>query len=243
MRDVRLKFTKGPMASEVHHAELGSLVIGREPRETQAEQATLMLRGADSSVSRNHAALHDRDGKIILENISGNGTTVDGKLTVDDIELQPNTTIGIGSDHVFTIDWQVIRSQSVKSAQDKVNEPAIGSSGMLASPVVRAVIGLYLLGMIVVGVWFGMGGAGDTKINDDWPDLVAKYEKYNPAGLSDVEKTARKGQAQDMVIRLRVLRVNEQENDAKRLCREIMQLDADVNSPLYRYGARCLGSI
>lgn len=242
MHDVRLKFTKGPMASEVQRAELGSLLIGREPRATEADQETLFLRGADSSVSRNHAALHDRDGKVILENISGNGTKVDGKLSVDDMELQPGATIQIGSEHEFVIDWQVVRAQTSKSSSDKSNEPAIGSSGMLASPVVRAILGIYLLGMIAVGLWFGMGAGGESEIKDDWPELAANYEKYNPEGLSEAVKIERQGQAQNMVIRLRVLRVNKQTADTKRVCREIMQLDADINSPLYRYGARCLGS-
>jgi hypothetical protein len=114
--------------------------------------------------------------------------------------------------------------------------------GVLSSPIVRAVIGVYLFGIVGLAVWFGSSG-GAVDVGDDWPALKAKYESLASAGEGAEPHAAMLTRAEVLVRELRAQRIRGEVGDAERICRELMSLDADVRSPLYQYGVRCLGSL
>lgn len=243
MQDLRIVFTRGPMAGESSEYDLGTVIIGREPR-PEPGQEPLVLRGADSSVSRNHTVLIDRDGAVVLQNTGANGTRVDGVLVLEEAILKPGAVIRIGDNHDFTVDWQRAGQHQPGKSQDAKPESVsrVASTGLLGSPLVRTLLVVYLLGIIAVAVWLNWRGGLGGQIQDDWPELSVAYEAYNAPGVDAAEKARRTRLAEAMLIRLRVFRANEREADIQRLCRELMRVDADIQSPLYRYGARCLGS-
>lgn len=243
MQALQISFIQGPMQGMSKHYDLGEVVIGREPRPEPGQQA-LVLTGADGSVSRNHASLFDRDGQVVLRNISGNGTRVDGTLIIEEAILKPGAKIAIGSHHQFEVQWQLVGRQKQESQDTKApNAAKVASSGILASPVVRALVAVYLLAIIAVAGYLSWQGGRDTTIPDDWPALSAAYEAYQPEELDEAEKARREQIAKAILVRLRVLRANENNQAVKRLCRKLMRLDADIQSPIYRYGAQCLGSM
>jgi|GEM_PF-2462670 len=244
MQDLRIVFNSGPMAGETSRYDLGTVVIGREPRAEEPGQSLLVLRGADGAVSRNHATIFDREGLVYLNNTGGNGTRVDGKLVFEETPLSPGTVVSIGDNHAFKLDWQSA-GQAQRDAKaretNKTTTTKVASSGMLASPVVRSLLIVYLLAIAAVAVWLNWRGSLGGEIPDDWPRLAAAYEAYQPAEVSEAEKARRARLAEAMLVRLRVLRTNERVDDVHSLCRELMRLDSDIESPLYRYGAKCLG--
>jgi pSer/pThr/pTyr-binding forkhead associated (FHA) protein len=243
MQALQIRFTQGPMQGTTKQYDLGYLLIGREPR-PEVDQQALILTGADGSVSRNHVALFDRDGQVILQNISGNGTRVDGTLIIEEAVLKPGAQITIGSHHQLEVKWQLVGRQKQEDKDAKA--PAAtkaASSGLLASPVVRALLAVYLVAIIGVAAYLSWQGGRNASIPDDWPQLSAAYEAYQPTEISAAEKTRRANLAEALLVRLRVLRANERTYEVKRLCRVLMRLDADIQSPIYRYGATCLGSI
>jgi pSer/pThr/pTyr-binding forkhead associated (FHA) protein len=242
MQDVTIRFASGPMSGESGQYELGAVLLGREPRPEPGQQS-LVLRGADGSVSRSHALISDRDGKVVLTNISGNGTRVDGNLVMEEIVLKPGSTIAIGGNHEFGVEWQVVSGRErADQATGEKKQAKVTSSGPLASPLVRALLAVYLVGLVAVAGWLSWRGDGRGDIGDDWPELARAYADYEAPGVDEEEKARRARLAQAMLVRLRVLRVNERDRDVEKLCREMMRIDADTRSPIYRYGAKCLGS-
>jgi pSer/pThr/pTyr-binding forkhead associated (FHA) protein len=241
MQDLRIIFASGPMAGESSSYDLGSLLVGREPN-PDPDQRSLTLRGADGSVSRNHALIFDRDGDVVLQNSGTNGTSVNGKLILEEARLKPGDTITIGANHEFKVDWQLVGNAARNDRNKKEKPAAVTSTGPLRSPLVRTLLVVYLLGIVAVALWFSWRGGAPKTIGDDWPELGAAYEAYEPANVDAKEKARRTRYAEAILVRLRVLRANERDEDVRRLCRELMRLDSDILSPLYRYGARCLGS-
>lgn len=243
MQDLQINFTQGNMAGEAMNYAVGSLVIGREPRPEPGQEA-LTIVGADGSISRNHATLADRAGDVILHNHSGNGTQVNGSLVMDEAVLKPGDVIGLGSRHSFTVHWQLVGKQAgQEQASPKEKASSVASSGLLGSPVVRALLVVYLAAILAVAAYLGWRGDGGREIRDDWPQLQQDYEQYQPQGLDEAEKLRRAEMAEAMLVRLRVLRANNRDREVTRLCQELMRLDADIRSPIYRYGAKCLGSL
>ncbi len=240
MRELSIEFKQGPMAGEFSRFDIGQLLIGREPR-PEPGQLSLVLRGAESSVSRNHALLEFRNGEVMLVNQGGNGTLVNGKLYTGETALKPGDTIGVGESHEFSVSWELVGQGQATPLPAKTNAAAVASSGPLSSPLVRAVLVVYLGVILAVAAWFGLKGEGHDILRDDWPALSEAYAEYQPPGADAAQKQRRTQLAQAAMVRLRVLRANERHNDVKRLCRELMRLDSDIASPLYRYGARCLG--
>jgi hypothetical protein len=245
MQELQISFTAGPMSGQSSLHELGSLVLGREPRPGPGQQA-LLLPGADSSMSRNHLLLFDRNGEVVLENLSGNGTRVNGKLVMEQAVLKPGANIDVGSHHSFRVQWELLGGQQ-PSTQEKVSAvksaSSVASSGLLGSPVVRTLLVVYIAAIIAVAGYLSWRGDRKGEIRDDWPELSAAYADYQPAGLEESEKARRAQLAEAILVRLRVLRANERKEAVERLCRELMRLDADIKSPVYLYGAKCLGSI
>jgi hypothetical protein len=236
MQDVTITFTSGPMRDRKLEFEVGHVLIGRLPG-----AGGLELKGADTSVSRTHAELVEVDGDIELRNLSPNGTKVDGKLIIDAVRLKPGAKLAVGNAHAFEITWTSFQSESTVVSGEK-DSKADKSKGPLSSPIVRAVIGVYLLGIIVVAIWLGVLAGGDDIAADDWPGLEAAYLAYESSGLSEDERDQRLARAETLVRDLRALRTQGTYQGRDRICRELMRIDRDSQSPLYRYGAHCLAS-
>jgi hypothetical protein len=235
MQDVTITFTDGLLRGRIFDFEVGRVAIGRLPGEGGLE-----LKGADASVSRLHAELVEKDGGVELKNLSPNGTVVNGKLVVDSVSIGSGALIEIGERHPFKVHWTSVGETQVLSTRKlEKKTAATASSGPLSSPVVRVVLAVYLLGMVGVAVWLQLGSGGET--NDEWPALAAAYDAYEGALSSEDVKKARAARAETLVRQIRVLKIRGAQRDTAPLCRELMSIDGEVKSPLFRYGARCLG--
>ncbi|HNP34703.1 MAG TPA: FHA domain-containing protein [Woeseiaceae bacterium] len=234
MQDVFLKFLDGPMRGQEIEVEVGSVIIGRQPGASGVE-----LKGADVSVSRQHAGLHERDGNIFLSNRSPNGTSVNGKLVLDEVQLKSGAIVEIADQCRFAVSWKTFAAEATRKV--RVEKSDALKKGPLSSPVVRTVIGVYLLGMLVVGLWLAHS-AGDKGVADDWPELLIEYQAYRPDSVDDSDWQQREERGAILVRELRALKTRGRGYDAESICRELMSLDRDSESPVYRYGARCLAS-
>jgi hypothetical protein len=235
MQDVTVTFTDGLLKGRVFDFEVGRVVIGRQPGERGLE-----LKGADGSVSRLHAELVEKGGDIELKNLSPNGTLVNGKLLLDEMLIASGALIEIGEKHSFKVHWSSVGATQVLAAKAvREKKAAPRSAGPLASPIVRAVLGVYIIGILGVAVWLGFDST-DVAV-DEWPALSAAYDDYEDPRSSPDAKQARAARAEALMRQLRVLKVQGEGRAMEPICRELMSLDGDAKSPLFRYGARCLG--
>ena len=235
MQDVTITFIAGPMTGSEAEFEVGEVLIGRMPG-----TGGLELKHASGSVSRVHAELVENNGELSLKNHSPNGTTVEGKLTLDVVAIHPGAEIQVGDNHTFQVNWVSFNPRSHDGKKDDKSQ-APQKPGVLASPVVRSVIGVYMLGMVALAVWEADSGSGNV-IGNDWPRLEEAYASYHPEGVSPDVLAQRVIRAQTLVGKLRVFETLGRRDDAQTICREIMSLDSDIQSPLFQYGAACLGS-
>jgi pSer/pThr/pTyr-binding forkhead associated (FHA) protein len=235
MQDVLLKFQDGPMRGQSIEVEVGDVMLGRQPGKGGVE-----LLGSDVSVSRRHAELKEQDGHIILCNHSPNGTTVSGKLVLDEVALVSGSVIEIGDQFRIVASWKSFAAEATRKV--RTDKSAAVKKGPLSSPVVRTVIGVYLAGIVAVGLWLAIA-SGDKAVADDWPALAAEYELYEPDSINDSARQGREMRAAVLVRELRALKTRGRGYEAEKICRELMSLDRDIDSPLYRYGARCLASL
>jgi len=224
MRDRELEF------------EVGRVNIGRLPG-----AGGLELKGADTSVSRSHAELVESGGDVELRNLSPNGTSVDGKLVIDSILLKPGAKVSVGNAHVFTVTWTSFETEAERRPGKKASMPD-KKKGPLSSPVVQAVLLVYLLGIIGVAIWLGVMADTGNIAADDWPRLDAAYQEYQSNNLTDAERDLRRARAEALVRELRALRTQGVNRGVDSICREMMRIDRDTGSPLYQYGADCLGA-
>jgi hypothetical protein len=234
MQDVTITFTDGLLKGRNFDFEVGRVPIGRLPG-----PGGLELKGADASVSRLHAELVERGADIELKNLSPNGTYVDGKLVLDTALVHSGALVEIGDDHPFKVHWSSVGATQAIATKAAKKAPTKRATGPLASPVIRAVIGVYLLGIIGVAIWLKLdSSAGAT--SDEWPALAASYDGYEVANAD--AKPARAARAEELVRKLRVAKIRGAQRDVESICRELMSVDGDVKSPLFQYGARCLGA-
>ncbi|MFK7977175.1 MAG: FHA domain-containing protein [Halioglobus sp.] len=241
MQDVLIRFKKGSMAGQIFQHTVGSLAIGREPQQ-EPGQESLVLVGAGDAVSRTHMLLLDDSGEMIVRNIGANGTKVNGKLVTESEKIESGATIAIGKHHEFSVSWQLVGGRKVTKQKSEDIE-SVASSGMLGSPMVRAILGFYILSMVAVAAYLSIAAGSGSKYDDDWPELSAAYEDYQPANLTMDEKANRAEKAKSTLIQLRVLHMNDMDDDIKLLCRKLMHIDSDIHSPIYQYGAKCLGNV
>lgn len=235
MQDVTIIFVDGPLRGRRYEFEVGSVEIGRLP-----DEGGLELKGADTSVSRVHALLVEEDGDIELRNRSPNGTKVDGKLVLDSVILAPGARVEIGERHPFEVQWVSLRQKiAPESATTRASRPVL-KQGPLSSPIVRAVIGIYLLGIVALAVWLGTVDEGGTIAADDWPALESAYASWEGGSVTAERRGTNLERAKLLVRELRVLRTRGTSRDVELICREIMSLDKSIDSPLFQYGARCL---
>jgi hypothetical protein len=231
MQDVTITFTAGPTRGQSIEIEVGHVTVGRQPG-----SGGLELKNADVTVSRKHAELVENAGGVELRNLSPNGTVVDGKVVLGEVLLEPGVEVAIGSKHRFVLEWARFGRGTGSGAADETRAKA---SGPLASPVVRAVLVIYLLGMIGLAVW--LGGSEESGVGaTEWPRARAAYEAYSVKGLDDETRARRLARAEELVREVQALQTRGLYRQIAPVCREIMGLDNDVRSPLFQFGAKCL---
>jgi len=237
MQDIKIKFLSGPLKGHVTEVEVGDVLVGRQPGERGLE-----LKGADTTVSRIHTQLIEQGGEIVVRNKSPNGTVINGKLTLDQATIKSGAKIGIGDQFELELEWKTFGAETIVKNRKSASSAAV-KKGPLASPVIRAVLAVYLGGIVLVGLWVGLSpdkGVAD----DDWPALVAAYQDYQNEEISTDEWQARETRARELVRELRAMHTRDMEGEnMERICRELMSLDGDTRSPLYLYGVRCLADL
>jgi hypothetical protein len=237
MQDVTITFTRGPMSGNTLEFEVGELEIGRQPGANG-----LQLKNAETAVSRIHALLRELDGKVILHNQSSHGTQVDGKEVFDSVELEPGAEISIGANHDFRVEWTSFMGVGTEPEAGAEADSRTATPGPLASPVIRAVIVVYLLAMVGVAVWISGATKEGGVAADDWPELQAAYETYATETISADLRAERMARAQVLLREVRTLKTRGMHEAVAPVCREIMGLDNAVTSPLFQYGAQCLAA-
>lgn len=236
MQDVTITFTRGPMSGNAIEFEVGELNIGRQPGHDGLE-----LKNAETAVSRIHAVLEELDGKITLHNRSSHGTQIDGKSIFDSVELEPGAEVSIGANHDFRVEWTSFTGSN-KPEDGPEPEKSPAAPGPLASPVIRAVIVVYLLAMVGVAVWVSGARNKGGVAADDWPELQAAYEAYATETQSAKLHAERMARAEVLLREVRTLKTRGMHEAVAPVCREIMGLDKEVASPLFQYGAECLAA-
>lgn len=231
--EVVLLFRRGPLEGKQIPLRLGRVTLGREPG---PEGVTLPR---DHAVSRQHGELYVEDGQVVYRNLSVNGTIVNRKIVQETRVLAPGDELGFGSDHLVEVRF---RAAARKEPEEEAGEKGLLSSGPLRNPVVRVVLIAYLVGLVAVVVWVKLQGGSSAE--RAFQRVREAYSAgYQPEGVPEEELTARLEQAEVLVRKLTTFERTENWTEARAACRELMALDADPQSPLYRFGARRLGDL
>jgi pSer/pThr/pTyr-binding forkhead associated (FHA) protein len=244
MISVMITFEAGPQRGESRAVDLGNLLIGREPA-AESHQQALILVGAGQSISRTHCEIAYHLGEVRLRSISANGTKVNGKAVPGEIVLSPGDTVSPSDDIQFKISWRApekVQPSAVKTAEAAAS-PGVLSSGPLASPLIRAVLAVYLLGIVAVAVWINVSNSGPSFDDSASADLKSSYTKWGEERFSADELESRLSQIDADLETLRVAIAREQKQTARIICRRLRAMDATEESPVYRYAATCLAQL
>ncbi len=226
---ITITFREGPLkGSQSRHEIVEPLILGRAP-----ETGGVTLPG-DTSVSRKHGELRFENGRVHYRNLSsGNPTLINGKLVTEGRALAPGDRLKIGSEHLFEVTFAGAESEKSKGG--------ILHEGPFANPLLRIGLGAYLAAMLVAFVYFALS---DTDLNRDWHRAREIYQtSYTPEGLSAEEKASRLDRADLIVSELHAYEATERWAAARIACEELMVLDRDPNSPLFRFAARQRGRL
>ena len=234
MKNVILLVRKGPTAGNRIELELGRVELGRDPGPDG------VLLPGDSQVSRLHGELREDQGRIVYRNLSPNGTLVDRAIVREERELTPGAEIRLGSDYLIEVQFRP-RERPAKAAPQ--GEPgALWRSGPLARPAVRAVLAIYLIALVALVVFLSLHG--EPTVLDQFATTRREYlASYRPAGIDPEAKKARLARADRLVTDLFALERTESWEGARLACRELMAVDGDPHSPIYRFAARHLGAL
>lgn len=234
MRKVVLLVRRGPLQGHRIELELGRAAIGREPG-----PGGVLLSG-DSLLSRLHGELREEGDRILYRNLSTNGSLVDGRVAEGDMALKPGSELRLGNEYLLEVQY---RSAPRPAGPEKqVGDAPLWKSGPLAKPAVRAVLAVYLLFICGIAVFLAI--RGEPTLADELKPVREKYlASYRPPGLSAEERQARLAQADRLVDELLASERAEAWERARALCRDMMAVDRDPASPLYRFAARRLGAL
>jgi hypothetical protein len=219
----------GELSGQRLTRDVGHVVLGREPGRDGVE-----LPG-DDSVSRRHGELFLEGGRLAYRNLSPNGSFVNDKLVEQTTILSPRDRIRLGATTVLEVLFGAAGASTAP-----LRRPPATASGPLAKPAVRILLGVYLVGLILLGAYLALGS--DATSDQGWEDARSDYASYASPTLSESEKTARLDRADALVRNLRVWETTSRKDEARVVCAELMALDADPASPIYRFGARCSGA-
>lgn len=157
----------------------------------------------DEYLSRAHCRVEKSDDGYDLENISPNGTLVNGVLLVKPVRLKGKEKIEIGEGTtltylVVTPDERRRLFEEQSGAKGKAREAsgpeAPPKKPFYARPIFLAVVGFYgILALIILGV----SGRKDTKVEDPGPGPYFAYLFDRPVGTQRPEGDAQ-GQADRM---------------------------------------------
>lgn len=235
---VTLNLQQGPMAGRKKDVEVGpppqgKLVIGRDPG---AEG--LMLEG-DSTVSRRHLEILQQRGDLLLNNLSSNGTAVDGEIVLGQRMLTPGVLLGLGT-HVVEVQFSAVVTRRSASRSEGPNSATMRPR---MSPLIKAVLGVYLLGLVGLGVF--LAGRGGEAMTSTYAaareEYSTRYAVAHSMAQGDLER--RLNEADQLVVELMGHLRSERWQLAEDTCRQLMDLDRDVHSPMYRFALRSLGEL
>jgi hypothetical protein len=234
VKNVVLLVRKGPTAGSRIELELGRIELGRDPGPDG------VLLPGDSQVSRLHGELREDQGRIMYRNLSPNGTLIDRAIVHEERELAPGAEIRLGSDYLIEVQFRP-RERPAKTAPQS-ESGAFWQSGPLARPVVRAVLAVYLTALVALVVFLSL--RGQPTVLDQFAPARREYlASYRPAGIDPETKSARLARADRLVTELFALERAESWGGARLACREMMAIDGDPRSPVYRFAARHLGAL
>jgi pSer/pThr/pTyr-binding forkhead associated (FHA) protein len=234
VKNVILLVRKGPIAGSRIELELGRVDIGRDPGPDG------VLLPGDSLVSRLHGELREDHGRIVYRNLSPNGTLVDRAIVREERELAPGAEIRLGNDYLIEVQFRP-RERPAKAAP-RGDSGNLWNSGPLARPAVRAILAVYLVALVVLAVFLSL--RGQSTILDQFAPVRHEYlASYRPAGIDPEAKKARLDRADRLVADLLALERAESWDAARLACRELMAIDGDPRSPIYRFAARRLGAL
>jgi len=244
MMNVKLQFDAGPMRGDRHQIKLGTLVVGREPQ-IEADEAAFKLAGATQAISRSHIKLVYRLGCVYLQNLSANGTKVNGKPVFEEQELAPGAVLEPEQGTRISLSWTPLRrvgSEKNKTTQSSSSSSVL-SSGPLASPLVRIVLAVYLLGIVGVALWLSADGGASAFNTQEVATLKTRYESWASAAYDEVTLAANLAMIDKRTATLQVLLSQGDRRAARVICRELMAVDGSIKSPLYQYAATCLSKL
>jgi pSer/pThr/pTyr-binding forkhead associated (FHA) protein len=234
VKNVILLVRKGPIAGSRIELDLGRVAIGREPGPDG------VLLPGDAQVSRLHGELRLDEGKVFYRNLSPNGSLLDRAIVQGEKELTPGAELQLGTTYLIEVQFRP-RERPAKT-ELRAASGALWQSGPLARPAVRAGLAVYLLALIVLGVFLSL--RGETTVVDEFAPAHREYlARYHPAGVDAEERKLRLARADRLVADLFALERAEAWEGARTACRQLMAIDGDPGSPIYRFGARHLGAL
>lgn len=235
MQNVVLLIRKGPTSGSRIELELGRIDLGRDPG-----PSGVLLPG-DSQVSRLHGELREQGGRVFYRNLSPNGTLLDRAPVREERELQPGAELRLGEEYLIEVQFRRERLSTPTAPQKGgVGDPL--RSGLLARPAVRAGLAAYLLALVSLAIFLGLRGER-TVVDEFAPARQSYLASYRPAGLASEERRERVGRADRLVSEILAADRSEDWDQARAACRELMALDGNPASPIYRFGARQLGAL
>ena len=232
MRTVVVEIRKGPLEGTELQLELGHVVLGREPG-----PGGILLSG-DQQISRRHGELLEERGQLIYRNLSANGTWVNRELIRQQQVLRPGAELRLGDRTLLELRFEA--SEPTSALTEIVGEGGnVARRGPLAKPLVRALLLTYILGVVALGLFFHSSSSS----RDDFEPVREDYALYRPAEASEVVLEGRLTRAAQLARRLEAFERRESWTRARATCRELMALDSDPDSPIYRFAARRLGEL
>lgn len=116
-------------------------------------------------------------------------------------------------------------------------------SGPLASPLVRMVLAVYLLGILGVALWLSQGSGASAFNAQEVVALKTRYETWASSAYNDETVATNLAMIDNRTATLQVLLSRGDRRAARVICRELMAVDGSIKSPLYQYAATCLAKL
>lgn len=231
MRRVQLIVRSGPMEGARTESSLGRLVLGRSPG------AEGFLLTGDHQVSRRHGELALEDGRVVYDNLSENGSRLDGRPVEGSTPVEPGGVLEIGS-HRVEVRFELTESE----LRDREEGRPLWRIGPLARPSVRVGLVVYLV--LLAGLVLVATGSGAGDLSSLWEEARRSYRAdYRPETVGEEVLAERLEEAERLVGRLRALERGERWDEARLVCRQLMAIDRDPASPVYRFAAKRLGTL
>lgn len=244
MMNVKLQFDAGPMRGDRHEVNLGTVVFGREPQ-VAGDEAGFMLAGATQAISRSHFKLIYRLGRVYIQNLSANGTKVDGKGVFNEQELAPESVLEPEQGTRITVSWRPLKrvGSETSTAEQTSESMSVLNSGPLASPLVRIVLAVYLLAILGVAFWLSQDNVENAYNAQEVAIFKTQYQIWAGETYEEDMVAANLDLIDKRMATLQVLLLQGDRRAARVICRELMAVDGSIESPLYRYATKCLSRL